>query len=462
MFTGEEDVEATALRKQGWSISAIARHLGRDRKTVRDHLEGKRVAGERQRSEPDPFDRFIPYLSARFADDPHVWASALFDEVVELGFPLSYQSFTRGLRSRELRPHCEACAGVTGRATIEIDHPAGEEIQWDWDELPEAPWGGDAHLLVGSLPCSGKFRGRFCESEDQSHLIEGIDGVLRRLGGTARTWRFDRMATVINPRTAEIQSSFVPVAKHYGVQVVACPPRQGNRKGSVEKSIHYATQRFWRTMTATTAEEAQVQLDRFCARITDQRPRTVADLEAIVGIEQAAVLLTNQGMKRPTVATLAELEVLDDLPLTPFPATVHVSRRTGPSALVAFEGNRYSVPPGLVGADVAVRHRLGSNRIEIVSMSGAILAVHERVAPGMGRIVRDPDHHGALEHQVLAAFTTDRPCNRKQNRPPTPAAREEAAKLISRHHDDDDVVVDLADYQRLVDSMTGRSSGAPA
>lgn len=31
MFTHGEDVEAHALRKRGWSYSAIARHLGRDR-----------------------------------------------------------------------------------------------------------------------------------------------------------------------------------------------------------------------------------------------------------------------------------------------------------------------------------------------------------------------------------------------------------------------------------------------
>ena len=42
--------------------------------------------------------------------------------------------------------------------------------------------------------------------------------------------------------------------------VVACPPRRGNRKGSVEKSVHFATQRFWRTMTATTMAGAQAQL----------------------------------------------------------------------------------------------------------------------------------------------------------------------------------------------------------
>ena len=41
--------------------------------------------------------------------------------------------------------------------------------------------------------------------------MEGIDAVLRRLGGTARRWRVDRMATVIVPGTGRIQPSFVGV-----------------------------------------------------------------------------------------------------------------------------------------------------------------------------------------------------------------------------------------------------------
>ena len=40
MLTHGEDVEAHALRNRGWTISAIARHLGRDRKTVRAYING--------------------------------------------------------------------------------------------------------------------------------------------------------------------------------------------------------------------------------------------------------------------------------------------------------------------------------------------------------------------------------------------------------------------------------------
>lgn len=90
-------------------------------------------------------------MSLRLRDDPHLWATTLYDEVAALGYDRSYQRFTHELRVRKLRPHCEPCARSRA-ATIEIDHRPGEEIQWDWLELPEAPWGGDAHVLGGTLP----------------------------------------------------------------------------------------------------------------------------------------------------------------------------------------------------------------------------------------------------------------------------------------------------------------------
>ena len=79
MLTQGEDVEVEVLRRRGWSYVAIGRHVGRDWRTVKAYVEG-REPGVRRRSQPDPLERFTPYLKARFGDDPHVWASALFDE----------------------------------------------------------------------------------------------------------------------------------------------------------------------------------------------------------------------------------------------------------------------------------------------------------------------------------------------------------------------------------------------
>ena len=205
MLTQGEDVEVHALKERGWSITAIANHLGHDRKTIRAYLKGERTPGVRARSAPDPLEPFVPYLTQRLLDDPHVWASALFDEVVALGYSLSYPSFARQVRLARLRPHCEACAGVKGRDTVEIAHPAGEEIQWDWFERRRTPWGATLYVLLGTLAHSSRVHGVICESMDQAHLIEAMDTVMRKLGGTTRDWRVDRLATVIVPGTRDVQ-----------------------------------------------------------------------------------------------------------------------------------------------------------------------------------------------------------------------------------------------------------------
>lgn len=325
MLTQGGDVEAASLKERGWTISAIARHLGRDRQKVRDYLDGKRVPGRRASSTPDPLADFPVYIRARFVGDPNVWVTSLFDEVAALGYARSHPSFVRKVRLRGLRPHCEACAGVKGR-----EHPAGEEIQWDWFERRRAPWGGAAYVLLGTLPHSSRTRGVLAEWLDQPHLIEAIDAVMRKLGGTARVWRTDRLASVIVPGSRDVQPSFAPVAKHYGAIVEPCPLRRGNRKGAVEAAVRYVCGRWRRTMTATTPEEALLPLDRFLAGDGDDRERRTA-----TGSEDDG----RRARRRRTASRAAGGRV------TGHDRGVPGRRR---QREIAFRGNRYSVPPGLL------------------------------------------------------------------------------------------------------------------
>src|SRR5680860_1038033 len=98
MLTREDDIDVHALRRQGWTISAIARHLGKDRKTIRAYLSG-REAGVRARSWADRFDPFAAYCAQRRTEDPLLRASALFDGLLELGYARSYPTKTRQLRA---------------------------------------------------------------------------------------------------------------------------------------------------------------------------------------------------------------------------------------------------------------------------------------------------------------------------------------------------------------------------
>lgn len=176
------------------------------------------------------------------------------------------------------------------------------------------------------------------------------------------------------PGTADVQASFAPAAKHYGVVIRPCPPRRGNRKGAVEAAVAMPADAGG-GLEAGTMAEAQVSLDRFCATVADARPRGGT-----------------------TVAALAAAEPLRALPVLPYPATLERTGLVDADATVAFEGTRYSVPPGLVGSRVTVRHRLGSPTLEIVTGAGTPVAVH-RLATG-GGVVRTIEHRVALERAV--------------------------------------------------------------
>jgi transposase len=451
MLTWEDDVEVHALRKRGWSISAIARHTGFDRKTVRKYLAGDQKPGVRARSSPDPFDPFVDYVTARLVEDPHLWARTLFDELEALGFGLSYQSLTRLIRTRNLRPTCEACRTVTDRPNAIIEHPPGDETQWDWLELPDPPeswgWGKKAFLLVGSLACSGKWRAALSPSMDQPHLIAAIDHVLRGLGGVSRVWRFDRMATVCDPGSGRVTASFAGVAKHYGVSVAICPARRGNRKGVVEKINHTAAQRWWRTLAdEMTAEQAQVSVDRFARVRGDTRLRATAD-------------------GRSSVATVAKTEPLAPLPGQAYPVIVTEARTASRQSLVSYRGNRYSVPPELAGAQVTVRHPVGGEFCDIATTSGIVVARHRMAADGLGVMVRDSGHVIALDAAAMATATTGPPHRRKERIPPGREAKAAAARLLRLHVDTqpngqsatpstDSTVIDLSVYERAAQNRT--------
>jgi transposase len=256
MLTQEDDVEIHALARRGWSVSAIARHTCRDRKTVRRYLAEPTPLRE---PAPSCLEPFRAYLEARFVDDAHVLASTLHEELVVLGFDRSYPTLVREIRNLGLRPECECCQAGGVKLTVGLEHEPGEELQLDWLELSETPWGQKAHVLVGALSHSSRLRGYFSEGESFPYLADALEGVLRRLGGTARSWRTDRMATFVDRGTDRLRPEAAALAKHYGVQVAVCPANRPQRKGVVEKAIGYLTQSWWRSAPVSSPAQAQAE-----------------------------------------------------------------------------------------------------------------------------------------------------------------------------------------------------------
>ena len=108
MLSERSSVDIHALKRQGFTISEIARRTNHDRKTIRAYLNGQREPGVRARAVPDPFDEFVDYVSARLTEDPHLWAVTLFDELRPLGFEGSYPSVQRWVKRWRERHRAES------------------------------------------------------------------------------------------------------------------------------------------------------------------------------------------------------------------------------------------------------------------------------------------------------------------------------------------------------------------
>ncbi|EIZ78118.1 transposase [Novosphingobium sp. Rr 2-17] len=87
-----------ALRKKGWTISAIAQETGRDRKTIRQWLLNRRP-GQWERAFRHPASTFDAYVRSRWADGCRN-ATQLYREVCELGYSGSVKGFRQWVKIR--------------------------------------------------------------------------------------------------------------------------------------------------------------------------------------------------------------------------------------------------------------------------------------------------------------------------------------------------------------------------
>ncbi|KJK56705.1 Mu transposase domain-containing protein [Saccharothrix sp. ST-888] len=422
MLTKEEYSDVWELRRQGWSISAIARHLGRDRKTVRAYLDGDRIAGVRSPAQ-DEFSRFLPYARQRLADDPHLPASVLYDEVLALGYPGGYSTFTRALRRHRVRPPCELCRPDRHRGDGSARHRSDEAVRFEWLRLPDPPahWGYEEHalLLTASLPGRDHWRGVVAESADFPELLEAVDQLLRRMGGTTGRWQFDRTPAVCCPTTGRVTPAFAEAARYYGAEVDirpadrSDPPGRSARSGwsarsgredEAEEAGRRAVRRWWRALPAGIGLwAAQDGLDRLASRM-DGRRRPAGNAGAAV-----------------------DAPALTDLPDTPFPARIHARRTVTSQGQVSYRGNYYPVPADLSGAVVQVCRRLDEPFLSITTTSGAVIARHALAPQGAGLTLTGRGRAIVLDRTTRTSRAdTPPPCRLEKE--PRPLSREALAE----------------------------------
>ena len=158
---------------------------------------------------------------------------------------------------------------------------------------------------------------------------------------------------------------------------------------------------------------------------------------------------------KATVATVAAREPLRPVPPTPYPLLLTETRVASRQALVAYRGNRYSVPPELAGATVTVSRPVGAAFSTSPPPQGSW-------SPGTGSPPTAPGSWSVTTAMSPPSTPPPRwpprprrgPHRRKERIPPGPAARAAADMLRGAEQPTLSPVIDLAAYEHAAKEGT--------
>jgi transposase len=354
------------LHRQGVAISAIAREVGLDRKTVRRYIARglePPVYGPRK-PRTTQLHRFEHYLRERIAAFPQLTGRRLHRELRDLGYSGGYSILTEFLRDIrpaatpqfetrfETPPGRQAQVDFAHFRTVFTDEPAAERIVWLFS------------LVLGH---SRMLWGRFVLHQDLPTLLRCQAAAFEALGGVPEQVLYDRMRTVFSGEDSEagqivFNGTLLEFARHYSYLPKTCKPYRAKTKGKVERPFRYVREDFFLGRSFRNLEDLNGQFRQWLDEVANVR----------VHATTRRVVAEHFAEERPK---------LQPLPAGLFQAVLRLERRISRDGMVSIGGNLYSVPDTARRRPVEVHSTAGEVRI---LEQGSIIAVHP-VLEGRGQ-----------------------------------------------------------------------------
>jgi transposase len=361
------------------SARAIARRLHCSWRTVAKALEWEQPPARPALGRASPLDPYKAKIDALLAQYPELSAVRIHEELARgpEGYTGSVITVRRHVRS--IRP-------PRGRVYQEVHYEPAQAMQVDWGECGRVLIGNTTRkvsVLVAVLCYSRLSFIEFTLSQRKAEFYRSLVHALEFFGGSPRSIIFDNLkAAVINGsgRAACFHPEFLALCGCYCMQPIACQRRDPESKGIVEAKVRYVK----RNALAGRRDQL-VRFEDYVALAPWWRD-TVAN-----------VRLHETTRQRPVDRFQQERSLLRALPVVAFDTDEIVPAVVSPHARIAFDANRYSVPPQLARQTVTVR--ADGEEVRIVHQ-GQVVARHVRCYERRQRIVL-PDHR-------LAALTMSR------------------------------------------------------
>lgn len=378
MIRQEEWMDMQFLKRQGMSISQIARETGHTRKTVRRYLRSGMVPRYPPRPPRptvlDPFKEVVLQLFTSGVQNGVV----LYEKLAALGYQGGYDSLKKFLTP--LRAEARQ-----REASVRFETAPGQQSQVDWghfhitfEKTGRSHW---MYLFLLVLGWSRYRVGCFFPCQDLEHFLLGHQRAFEQIGGITETILYDNLTSVVILRHLRLDASrlnprFLDFATYYGFVLRLCQPARPQTKGKVERPIGFVRQNF------------------FCGRAFWDEP----DLHRQFRDWLVQVNARPHGTTREVPAERLVREAPFLIPVDParcYPLAYAETRRVPKDCLVSWRGCQYSVAAHLVGTVVEIREPVEGHVIQIFHR-GALVASHRRLR-GTGQWSIDPTHYPKVE-----------------------------------------------------------------
>lgn len=241
------------LKKQGYSIRAIAKIVGLDRKTVTKRLKEdqlKPIARKNnKRLKLESYkDYIINRISKSVAKIPSV---VILHEIQKYGYK-------GGLRTLQNFLSLEYAKRIKPDPVVRFETAPGYQAQVDWTTIKSGKH--PIYAFVMTLGYSRNSFVWFTNSMNSEVLIDCHHRAFAYFGGVTKTILYDNMKTAVEIRNAygtgkhKFSSSLLDLSKTYGFSIKLCQPYRAKTKGKVERFNHYLKGNFYNPLVARLAD----------------------------------------------------------------------------------------------------------------------------------------------------------------------------------------------------------------
>lgn len=367
-------MDIKVLKAQGYSQRAVARKLGVHRDTVRRVWDEGEPRRYHRAPRPTKLDDFKEHLLSRLDSHPGLCATRLFREIRDRGFSGGYEMVKRWCRTwrREERVR---------QGTVRFETLPGLQAQADWGESRDVCFtSGEVATRYFFALVLGFSRLRFViylPAVTQSWLLWAHTRAFDFFGGVPERILYDNPKQIVKRPRPELrwQERLLAFASHYGYLPQACWPARPQTKGKVENAIGYHERDFLLGLSPLPKDDAELNRRAlsWCREVAER-------VCASTGVSPRERFEEEKLHLRP-------------LPALPFDCRSMETRRALRDSLIAYAGNRYSVPARFVGQQVTVKEDFDGT-LHVYADADEI-AVHARLS-GRGRQSIVPEHHAPL------------------------------------------------------------------